>query len=245
MKLQFLVFTTSANSGVFVRIRHPRRPLPEPINSRAQPDLAAHGGNLAWTAVHSGFEVQIDDNAPLKNRTGVIYDVPAGDPGDPQLQTTQPGPALFTKPWPDSTAWFEYEIRTVNANYEVKLGRVGDPKITTTFFTTSIQLGACPRAQTHSADSSAYNRITAAGWIQGIFKSEAVICERCTVNGEYRMINLNEVGAHPQRDAMSNWRVKLASICRASPSTRDIVSKFVSFMNQTNSSIILSPSSSG
>jgi 3-keto-disaccharide hydrolase/GMC oxidoreductase len=135
LKLQFRVFTTTANSGVFVRMRHPRRALPEPIKSRAQADLAASGGNLAWTAVHSGFEVQIDDAAPLKrHRTGVIYDIPAGDPGDPQLQTTLPGPALVARPWTDSTAWFEYEIRAVGSTYDVQLGRVGDVKGTTATF---------------------------------------------------------------------------------------------------------------
>jgi hypothetical protein len=47
--------------------------------------------NLAWTAVHSGFEVQIDDSAPLKtHHTGAIYNVPAGDPGEPQLRRLPP-----------------------------------------------------------------------------------------------------------------------------------------------------------
>jgi hypothetical protein len=136
LKLQFRVFTTTANSGVFLRMRHPRRPLPEPIKSRSQSDLQTYGGNLAWTAVHSGFEVQIDDGAPRKkNRTGAIYDIPAGDPGEPQTQTTQQGPALVAKPWVDSSVWFEYEILVIGANYEVKLSRQGDSKITTSTFT--------------------------------------------------------------------------------------------------------------
>lgn len=134
LKLQFRVFTTTANSGIFIRIRDPRKPLPEPIKSRAQADLDFHK-NLAWTAVHSGFEVQIDDGAPLKkNHTGAIYNIPAGDPGDPQVQTFQFGPALIARPWIDPTAWFEYEIRVVDAAYEVKLGPVSGAKVTTSQF---------------------------------------------------------------------------------------------------------------
>lgn len=137
LKLQFRVFANTANSGVFVRIRDPRKALPEPIKSRAQADLNLYR-NLAWTAVHSGFEVQIDDGAQLKkNHTGAVYDIPAGDPGESQVQAFQFGPALFTRPWIDQTAWFEYEIRVQNANYEVKLGPVGGSKVMTSQFNNS------------------------------------------------------------------------------------------------------------
>jgi hypothetical protein len=170
LKLQFRVFSTTANSGVFLRMRHPRRPLPEPIKSRAQSDLQTYGGNLAWTAVHSGFEVQIDDNAPLKkHRTGAIYDIPAGDPGDPQMQTTQPGPALVAKPWSDASAWFEYEIRVVGSDYEVKFGRVGDAKTTTSTFTNGDTARGVPASadafsgyiglQSHSGSRVAFRNI--------------------------------------------------------------------------------------
>jgi Domain of Unknown Function (DUF1080) len=66
-KVQFRIFDSQANSGIFVRMRDPRKPLPEPIKSRAQKDLDAFN-NLAWTAVHSGFEVQIDDTARPDSR---------------------------------------------------------------------------------------------------------------------------------------------------------------------------------
>jgi len=49
------------NSGVFVRFRDPRLRLPAGLASRADADKV--GGNPAWSAVISGFEVQIDDNA--------------------------------------------------------------------------------------------------------------------------------------------------------------------------------------
>jgi hypothetical protein len=53
LRLQFRVFDYSANSGVFVRIRNPRLPLPPTIQARAATDLQRN--DLAWTAVHSGF----------------------------------------------------------------------------------------------------------------------------------------------------------------------------------------------
>ena len=134
LKLQFRVFTGNANSGVFVRIRDPRKELPEPIKTRAQADLDTFK-NQAWTGVHSGFEVQIDDSAPRKkNHTGAIYNIPAGDPGEAALQNYQFEPTLLFRPWVDETAWFEYEIRVVDADYEVKLGRGGDAKTPVTSY---------------------------------------------------------------------------------------------------------------
>jgi Domain of Unknown Function (DUF1080)/GMC oxidoreductase len=170
LKLQFRVFTPNANSGIFVRIRDPRQPLPEPIKSRAKADLTNSNNNLAWTAVHSGFEVQIDDAAPLnKNRTGAIYNVPAADPGDAQLQTYQPGPVLLTRPWPDQTAWFEYEIRIVGSDYGVQLGPVGGTKTQTTIFsngdtargvpTTTDSLSGFIALQSHNGSRVAFRNI--------------------------------------------------------------------------------------
>ncbi|MDP8929632.1 MAG: DUF1080 domain-containing protein [Actinomycetota bacterium] len=158
LKLQFRVFDPAANSGVFLRIRNPRRPLPEPIASRAAEDLRAFSNNLAWTAVHSGFEVQIDDTAGRdprvdfygvrpepsglnKNRTGAIYKIPAGDPIpgsgalDQQLQQYQPGPPLQPRPWKDPAAWYEYEIRVEGDSYQVWLGQAGGSKTRTSLFT--------------------------------------------------------------------------------------------------------------
>ena len=116
LKLQFRIFdTNNHNSGVFTRFRDPRRDLSEPIVSRAAADLQQFGGNRAWTAVHSGFELQIDDWArpdglPI-HRTGAIYNIPAGS------QQYQPGPALTPG------VWFEYEIKVQGQTYEVWLTR--------------------------------------------------------------------------------------------------------------------------
>ena len=70
--------------------------MPAVLRARADAEGAAVATNPAWTAVFSGFEVQIDDNARgdvtkdyygrrpepdglWKNRTGAIYKIPAGD----------------------------------------------------------------------------------------------------------------------------------------------------------------------
>jgi hypothetical protein len=61
LRLQFKCFDPSNNSGVFVRARDPRLRLPAELASRADADKVS--GNPAWSAVISGFEVQLDDNA--------------------------------------------------------------------------------------------------------------------------------------------------------------------------------------
>jgi hypothetical protein len=130
LRLQFRIFTASANSGVFVRIRDPRFDLPQQIfnriiqNKNAFPglpeDSELYASNRAWGAVYSGFEVQIDDAAPgdprrdfygirepdglRKNRTGAIYKIPAGDPipssGQPDSQDQQYAPGSPLQPRP-------------------------------------------------------------------------------------------------------------------------------------------------
>ena len=157
LRLQFRIFDPTANCGVFVRIRDPRLPLPAPIQARAAADLQAFNNNRAWTAVHSGFEVQIDDTAQgdpradfygirpepnglRKNRTGAIYKIPAADPipGTNQLdrqdQDYTPGPALQPLPWRDPNGWYEYEIQVQGDTYEVRLERVGQQMVRTTRF---------------------------------------------------------------------------------------------------------------
>jgi hypothetical protein len=138
------------NSGIFVRFRDPRldptpvirRRIEQEVNAfapGAPTDLQLFARNRAWGAVHSGFEVQIDDTAagdprrsyhgrqestvpPLdKNRTGAIYKIPAGDaiPGssdrDAVLQQYRHGPAL--RPG----TWYELEIEVAGDTYTVDL----------------------------------------------------------------------------------------------------------------------------
>lgn len=137
LRLQFKCFdANNNNSGVFVRFRNPRLRLPPDLASRA--DAEKVGGNPAWSAVISGFEVQIDDNARgdvnkdfygrrpepdglWKNRTGAIYKIPAGDfiyhlgRYDDRLQQYTPGPPLVPG------VWFQYDIVVTGNHYEVTL----------------------------------------------------------------------------------------------------------------------------
>jgi len=171
LRLQFRVFDSTANSGVFVRIRDPRRELPPLIQQRALADLQASNNNRAWTAVHSGFEVQIDDTAQgdsrvdfygirpepnglRKNRTGAIYKIPAGDPipGTNQFDRqdqdyTPPGRPLQLLPWRDPNGWYEYEIRVQGNTYEVRLGQVGQQMNRTTRFVNADPIRGLPASQ--------------------------------------------------------------------------------------------------
>src|SRR5207248_74766 len=76
LELEFFIRTFQTNSGIFVRFKNP------------DGVLAADGtpySNSAWSAVHGGFEVQIDntgapDGRPM-HKTGAIYAV--SYPGNP------------------------------------------------------------------------------------------------------------------------------------------------------------------
>jgi hypothetical protein len=115
LRLDFRLSDLGDNSGVFVRFRSP---LP------AWPDLGDPRilGNRAWVAVHTGFEVQIDDWArPFgldKHHTGAIYDVPTGQNGEPRAQEFQRGQDLV----PGN--WNTLEVSVVGDRYTVILNGV-------------------------------------------------------------------------------------------------------------------------
>ncbi len=138
LRLQFRVFDAGRhNSGVFVRFRNPLFPVAAAIRDRALADQVPIDANPAWTAVYSGFEVQIDDTAAgdprrdfygigepnglWKHRTGALYNIPAGDfiyhlgRYDDTWQQYQPGPSLTPG------VWFEYEIGVKGNRYTVDL----------------------------------------------------------------------------------------------------------------------------
>jgi hypothetical protein len=76
IRVQFPLMDGAAhNSGIFIRFRDPMiDPTPE-IGQRitAAGHDALFAKNRAWSAVHSGFEIQIDDGSALrKHRTGAI-----------------------------------------------------------------------------------------------------------------------------------------------------------------------------
>ncbi len=101
------------NSGVFVRFRDPELPPP----GQSEPYR-----NKAWVAVHTGFEVQIDERARGKpegldqHRTGAIYGVPLGAGNGQQLYRR--GPDLV------SGRWSELEVEVSGQRYEVRIGGV-------------------------------------------------------------------------------------------------------------------------
>jgi Domain of Unknown Function (DUF1080)/GMC oxidoreductase len=154
LRLQFRIFDpVSHNSGIFVRFRDPVAPLPNDIAQRiiANGDANRLAANRAWSAVHSGFEIQIDDMARgdtgkdfygirpepdglNKNRTGAIYKIPAGDaiPSggfDLALQTYTQPPKLVPG------RWYEYEIAVANNDYTVDLTDLTtNAKVRTTTF---------------------------------------------------------------------------------------------------------------
>ncbi len=110
LRLQFRIDAQSDNSGVFVRFRDPRSAPPDP----AEPRL---GANPAWSAVHTGFEIQVDDLARVDGadcrRTGALYDIATN--GGPTTQTCSRGSAL--RPG----AWNDLEITVSGDSFAVQL----------------------------------------------------------------------------------------------------------------------------
>ena len=110
LRLQFRIDAQSDNSGVFVRFRDPRSAPPDP----AEPRL---GANPAWSAVHTGFEIQVDDLARGDGadcrRTGALYDIATN--GGPTTQTYSRGSAL--RPG----AWNDLEITVSGDSFAVRL----------------------------------------------------------------------------------------------------------------------------
>jgi hypothetical protein len=106
------------NSGVFVRFRDPR--LPDPA-----PDPIDPAGNQAFVAVHTGYEIQIDEEARGDTRfneqdgaffshTGAIYKI------------KQLGSALGQQAYNNNQRlaagqWHQYEIEVSGQTYIVRL----------------------------------------------------------------------------------------------------------------------------
>lgn len=125
LRLDFLLChplgANNDNSGVFVRFRDPRQPVPDPNN----PGVSHLYNNQAYVAVDTGFEIQIDDEARgdgrvgeadgfFFNRTGAIYKVK--EPGTaPGQQDYQQPPTLA------GDVWHRYEIEVVGNSYVVRL----------------------------------------------------------------------------------------------------------------------------
>jgi hypothetical protein len=140
LRLQFRLDRVDDNSGVFVRSRDPRRRVPD----RTDPKITYAYDNQAWVAVHTGFEVQIDEfarpNNLDKHRTGAIYDIPTGQGGEQRLQNYQRGPSLQAGQWNDC------EINVAADTYTVRLGG----QVVTTFTNQDSYRGKSPSQDSHS-----------------------------------------------------------------------------------------------
>jgi choline dehydrogenase-like flavoprotein len=106
------------NSGVFVRFRDPR--LPDPAPNPVDPP-----NNAAFVAVHTGFEIQIDEEArgdrrfgepdgSFFARTGAIYKITS--PGTGQGQQNYKNNQNLA-----AGRWHSYEIEVNNQDYIVRL----------------------------------------------------------------------------------------------------------------------------
>src|SRR5215813_9531604 len=106
------------NSGIFVRFRDPR--LPDPA-----PDPVDPASNAAFVAVHTGFEIQIDEEArgdrrfgepdgSFFSRTGAVYKITS--PGTGQGQQDYKNIQNLA-----AERWHSYEIEVNNQDYIVRL----------------------------------------------------------------------------------------------------------------------------
>lgn len=126
LKLEFKLNRIDDNSGVFVRFRNPRLPVPD----RTLPGVSHPYNNQAFVAVDTGFEIQIDELARGnpdgldEHRTGAIYGIPIGR--NPGQQDFRRGPALVLG------QWNTYEIEVKDNTYTVRLNGQQTTKFTNT-----------------------------------------------------------------------------------------------------------------
>jgi hypothetical protein len=202
LRVEFKVFDPGANSGVFVRFRDPLRDLPQVILDRIQNEANQFnqtdltdwehyagirtGANRAWSAVHSGFEIQIDDvgagdprrgyygiqepSGLRKNRTGAIYKIPAGDP-TPNTPLFDAALQTYTAPPPlELGTWHQFTIEVKNNTFTVDLKnlRTGTTTRTSTFTNTDGVRGVAKEnnrpigfigLQAHAGSPVAFRRI--------------------------------------------------------------------------------------
>jgi len=106
LRLQFRLDRVDDSSGIFVRSRDPRQPVPD----RYGPSISYPYQNQAYAAVDSGFEIQIDELARGnphqgipdgldEHRTGAIYGIQLGQVEG--RQDYRRGPVLEPGEWND------------------------------------------------------------------------------------------------------------------------------------------------
>jgi choline dehydrogenase-like flavoprotein len=120
LKLEFKLSRVDNNSGVFIRFRDPRLPVPD----RNRPGVSNSYNNQAFVGVDTGFEIQIDELArgnPQQgipdgldeHRTGAVYNIPIGAGDGHQIYIR--GAALAPE------QWNTYQIDARGQNYTVQL----------------------------------------------------------------------------------------------------------------------------
>jgi len=145
LRFQFRLDRLDDNSGVFVRFRDPRQPVPD----RDDPNISHPYDNQAWVAVTTGFEFQIDEwargdasrgipDGRDEHRTGAIYGIPLG--GGAGQQAYRRGAVL------KAGEWNNCEIKVVGDTCTVYLS--GQP--TTTFTNSDPFRGQSPERNPHS-----------------------------------------------------------------------------------------------
>jgi choline dehydrogenase-like flavoprotein len=126
LKLEFKLGRIDDNSGIFVRFRNPRLPVPD----RNLPGVSYPYNNQAFVGVDTGFEIQIDELARGnpdgldEHRTGAVYGIPTGR--NPGQQDYRRGPALVPG------QWNTYEIEVVGNTYTVRLNGQQTTRFTNT-----------------------------------------------------------------------------------------------------------------
>lgn len=115
LKLEFQLGRIDDNSGIFVRFRNPRLPVPD----RNLRGMSYPYNNQAFVGVDTGFEIQIDELARGnpdgldEHRTGAVYGIPIGP--NPGQQEYRRGRALVPG------QWNTYEIEIRGNTYVVRL----------------------------------------------------------------------------------------------------------------------------
>jgi choline dehydrogenase-like flavoprotein len=123
LELEFLQRMPQTNSGVFIRFTNP-----EAASSGVRDVDGTLRFNPAWSAVVTGFEVQIDNTAAPdgrpRHKTGAVYAVnyPNDPPADPRFPAAQPGDFVNPQASQLFPVWNQYRIEirgdviTVNLN---------------------------------------------------------------------------------------------------------------------------------
>jgi hypothetical protein len=114
LRLEFRLQGPEDNSGVFVRFRDPRLPVPD----RANPTISYPYEKAQWVPVHTGFQIKIDEvgrgmsPGQDEHRSGALYGIPATE------QHYQPPPPL------EPGAWYGCEITANGQEYSVSVAGV-------------------------------------------------------------------------------------------------------------------------